>query len=131
MSNFDGRGLSQLRDLLLDEASALELVSDSPHPNIVQYHGCRVKGGLLTGIVLGKIHGQSLHFLKSSIANIDFEPFINALTSAIKQIHARGLAHNDICPQNIMVSNGQPILIDFGSCREAGDRMAASGGSTG
>lgn len=128
----DGRGLSQLRDLLLDEARAFEIISIEPHPNIVHYHGCRVKRGHITGIVLDKISGYSLwRLLESELGRIDLEPFMEALTSAVDHLHKLGLSHNDICPQNVMVSNGNPVLIDFGSCRRTGDKMAASGGSTG
>lgn len=128
----DGRGLSQLRDLLLDEARAFEIISREPHPNIVHYRGCRVKRGYITGIILNKISGHSLwRLLEYGLGRIDLEPFMEALTSAVNHLHKLGLSHNDICPQNVMVSNGNPVLIDFGSCRRTGDKMAASGGSTG
>lgn len=128
----DGGGLAQLRHLLLDEVGALEILSKSPHPNIVPYHGCRVKDGRLTGIVLGKVSGYSLwRLLEFQLGFVDIEPFMEALTSAAEYVHKCGLSHNDICPQNVMVSNGEPVLIDFGSCRKTGTRMAASGGSTG
>lgn len=42
------------------------------------------------------------------------------LLSALRTVHARGLAHLDIKPANIMVDNGRPILLDFGSSRAIG-----------
>ncbi len=37
------------------------------------------------------------------------------------------LAHNDINPDNIMVKNGAPVLIDFGSCQPFGKRLQPLG----
>lgn len=128
----DGSSLYQLRDLILDEAIALEIISKKAHPNIVRYHGCRIKEDRLSGIVLEKLAGHSLSSLqKPQLRSIDMGSFMQALESAVETIHQCGLSHNDICPQNVIVRDGKPVLIDFGSCRKTGDRMAASGGSTG
>lgn len=126
------QGLSQLRDLLLDEARALEIISRNPIPNIVGYRGCRVKRGRITGIVLDKVEGQSLYrLLESGLGSVDPEPFMRDLTTIMKGLHGIGLVHNDLCPMNVMVRDRSPVLIDFGSCRATGDRMGTSGGSIG
>ena len=42
------------------------------------------------------------------------------LTDGLAEVHAAGLLHRDIKPGNIMVrANGIPVLIDFGSARQA------------
>lgn len=128
----DGRGLPQLRAMLLDETRALEIISRNPHPHIVPYHGCRVRRGRITGIVLEKLSGYSLwSLLEDNRGVVDLIPFMGALHSAVEHLHRLGLSHNDICPHNVMVVSGNPVLIDFGSCRKTGERMAASGGSPG
>jgi serine/threonine protein kinase len=128
----DGSGLSQLRALLLDEVLALETISKGRHPNIVQYYGCRIKRGRITGITMEKISGHNLWNLpEHNLGSIQMEPFMDALRRAVNYLHSIGVSHNDICPQNVMVKDGSPVLVDFGSCRRTGERMAASGVSIG
>ncbi|PSR82291.1 hypothetical protein BD289DRAFT_437709 [Coniella lustricola] len=100
----DGRGLLQLRDMLLDEARALEIISQDPHPNIVPYHGCRVRRGYIIGIVFEKLSGYTLwRLLEDGLGDIELIPFMEALRSAVGHLHTLGLSHNDICPQNIIM----------------------------
>lgn len=42
------------------------------------------------------------------------------LLSAVAAVHAEGLAHLDVKPANVVVRDGKPILIDFGSTRAIG-----------
>jgi serine/threonine protein kinase len=42
------------------------------------------------------------------------------LLAALRTVHARGLAHVDIKPENIVLRNGRPVLLDFGSSRAIG-----------
>ena len=54
--------------------------------------------------------------------------FTNALLDILTQLERCEAHHNDMHPQNIMVSNGQPVLIDFGAMttgtpRAGGDLM--------
>ncbi|KAI0009579.1 kinase-like protein [Xylariaceae sp. FL0662B] len=89
-----------IRDIFLAEALITERIAKAPHPNIVRYHGCRIRNGRLTSI----------------------------LESAVHHLHSLGLAHNDLAPPNIMVSGGrEPILIDFSSCQPFGKRLMQGG----
>ncbi|KAK0622399.1 hypothetical protein B0T14DRAFT_148240 [Immersiella caudata] len=57
---------------------------------------------------------------------------MTAMRSAVHHLHSIvSVAHNDISPNNIMVDNGLPLLIDFGSCRPLGDAMSISRGTPG
>jgi len=47
--------------------------------------------------------------------HLDKKKFMEALESSIDHLHSLGLAHNDLNPNNIMVRNGLPVLVDFGS----------------
>ncbi|MFG6103771.1 protein kinase [Leptothoe sp. EHU-05/26/07-4] len=44
--------------------------------------------------------------------------YIRQIASALQTVHAQGLLHRDVKPQNIMVNQGNAILIDFGIARE-------------
>jgi serine/threonine protein kinase len=42
------------------------------------------------------------------------------LLAALRTVHARGLAHVDIKPENVVLRDGRPVLLDFGSARAIG-----------
>ncbi|KAK0642949.1 kinase-like domain-containing protein [Cercophora newfieldiana] len=110
------------------EVKMLErLARHPPHPNIVKYHGCRVRNGRVTGIYLGHLDGDNLwDHVSAGKKPIDKEPFLAALESAIRHLHdVVGIAHNDIQPFNILVSpEGTPTLIDLGSSELIGERIS-------
>jgi serine/threonine protein kinase len=70
-------------------------------------------------------------YLKNKIGSIDKGPFMQALKLAIQHVHSLGLAHNDINPANIIVKDGMPVLIDFGSARRIGSSWEPVGASRG
>jgi len=122
--------LRLLPECLLDEARAMEVLSRHPHPHIVRYHGCRVRRGRITGLVLDRHPGTLAEYLRSSGTLADKEPFVRALASAVGHLHALGWAHNDLNPDNVLVdAAGMPVLIDFGSAREIGARLGTSRGN--
>jgi serine/threonine protein kinase len=110
----------------------MEKVSKLHHPNIIKYHGCHVRRGRITGIGLERL-GETLtdYALERSTSgaswDLDPDKFIAALQSALDALHSIGLAHNDINPNNIMVKNGVPVLIDFGSCQPFGGDLQTLG----
>ncbi|KAK4442955.1 kinase-like domain-containing protein, partial [Podospora aff. communis PSN243] len=109
------------------EVRMLERLSRFPqHPNIVKYHGCRVRKGRVTGVMLDRCEGQDLyHHCLVAGKKVDKEPFLAALASAIDHLHnVVGIVHNDISPIHIMVSpDGTPTLIDFGSAEIAEEEI--------
>lgn len=113
---------------LLNETLTMETVSKPQHPNIITYHGCRVRRGRITAIVLERLD-QTLQQISTTpeFEKLDKPKFLDALESAVEHIHSLGLAHNDINPQNIMVKDGEPVLIDFGSCQPVGKRLQSLG----
>ncbi|KAI8947836.1 kinase-like domain-containing protein [Xylaria longipes] len=122
------KGTNHVPKSVLDETTIMELVSKTPHPNIIGYHGCRVKRGRITALVL-ELLDQTLTQYKSDgkLQSLDKDAFISNLQSAVDYLHSLGLAHNDINPDNIMVKDGMPVLIDFGSCAPVGQRLQSLG----
>lgn len=116
-----------LARILLSESVVMERISQHPHPNIVKYYGVRVRRNRITGLVLEKHPDTLLEHVKQRQA-IDEDEVMEGLESAVAHLHSLGLAHNDINPENIMVSqNKAPILIDFGSCQPFGKRLMTLG----
>ncbi|MBE3043324.1 protein kinase family protein [Candidatus Bathyarchaeota archaeon] len=124
--------LSLIPKGLLEEAETMEKISKHPHPYIVHYHGCRVRRGRITGLVLDRHPHTLADYLKNQVGSVDKEPFMRALTSAVDHLHSINFAHNDLHPGNILVNQqGMPVLIDFGSSREIGAKLGTSLGTKG
>lgn len=72
-------------------------------------------------IIMDFVEGKDLrHFLREN-GKVEpqklvdwFMPILNVLG----KVHAEGLIHRDISPDNIIVENGELILIDFGAARD-------------
>ncbi|KAF2966706.1 hypothetical protein GQX73_g6876 [Xylaria multiplex] len=117
---------------LVEEAEAMEVLRSQTHPNIVGYHGCHVRRGHITGLVLDR-HPCDLHsYLKSGRVLQDKNLFMESLQSAIHHFHSLGWAHNDLNPKNVLVADDmRPILVDFGSARRIGEKLSTSRGTKG
>ncbi|TPX18686.1 uncharacterized protein E0L32_002543 [Thyridium curvatum] len=113
---------------VLDETLIMEQISKSPHANIVGYYGCRVRRCRITAIVLERLD-QTLEQRASTsgVQDLDHDRLLAELESAVDHLHSLGLAHNDIKPENIMIRNGVPVLIDFGSCQPFGKPLQSLG----
>ncbi|KAH6631948.1 kinase-like domain-containing protein [Chaetomium tenue] len=146
-----------LKEEGLSEVLAIEKVSQMSHPYIVQYHGCRVHRGRITGMVLERLRYSLNDYAhhqedggsdsdddsdddsdnddgvpRTKLHQIDKEAFLAGVESAIKFLHSIGLAHNDISPANIMVREADdgsytPALVDFGSCMPFGMHLYGRG----
>jgi len=121
-------------NVLRDEVQVLQRIAQyPPHPNIIKYHGCRVRRGFVTAIVLDRANGPTLQqYIDEGNHTPDKSRFMAALRSAVDHLHSVvGVAHNDLNPNNIMVVDGMPVLVDLGSCRPLGSMMGSSRGTQG
>lgn len=105
----------------LDEARALARFSD--HPNIVRVLNFFREHG--TGyLVMSYVPGRTLkQYLDDQGGRIPVDTAIRVLMpvmDALREVHAAGLLHRDISPDNIYLTDSAQVkLIDFGAARYA------------
>ena len=103
----------------LDEAKNMAKFVDNP--NIVHVDAFFEENNTAY-LVMEYLPGMTLKsYLKSKGGRISCEeiiPIADAVITALKEIHASGIIHRDISPDNIMVCNdGRIKLLDFGAAR--------------
>jgi serine/threonine protein kinase len=122
------KGTPYIPKAILDETLIMEQISASAHPNIITYHGCRLRRGRITALLFERLPQTLSQYISTpAFQQLDKVAFVNALESAVNYLHSLGLAHNDINPDNIMLRDGVPVLIDFGSCAVVGERLQSLG----
>ncbi|VUC22365.1 unnamed protein product [Clonostachys rosea] len=129
LTSYDSfRGTEFVPQSMLEETLIMERISRSPHPTFVKYYGCHVTRGRITSIYLEWLDQTLAQAVGTpEFDKLDKVKFIDAVKSALAHLHSLGLAHNDINPHNIMIKDGMPVLIDFGSCQSFGGRLQSLG----
>mgnify|MGYP001009171419 FL=1 len=109
----------------------IEILCQFNHPNIVKIHSMGVWQGkpyfimdYLEGVTLGKYLKTRQKLLPKEALSI-FYP----IACALIEVHKIGIVHRDIKPDNIMICNKKPYLMDFGVALEYNrkTRMTATG----
>lgn len=95
-----------------------ELHSRLLHPNIVRVTALEEIPSLGLCIVEEWVEGETLAFLlrNGKLSKKDRRSILREILSAVGYLHAMGVVHRDLKPQNIMVrkKGGEALLIDFG-----------------
>lgn len=104
-------------DRLHEEAAILGALD---HPGIVRVIDSGTDGAreylvmeLLQGRTLREILRESGPMTDEEVSAMGF-----ALADALAEVHARGLLHCDVKPENIVIVDGLPRLIDFGTAQD-------------
>ena len=108
-TNRDGMSESLLR-------REYELMASLAHQSIVSVIGLCDAEEYGLAIIMEYIAGETLDIaLRSSHSNGWCDKIIDDILAATKYLHRRGITHNDLKPQNIIVnSNGHARIVDFG-----------------
>jgi len=117
---------TNIRNYLAAEARLYEKVlGPSPHKNIVTYHGCSVEDGRIAGICLDRLD-EDLCSRRDNKNKppLDVKRVVLDVGEALAHLHKLGYCHNDVNPQNIMVTrDDKAVLIDFDSCLLIGEPL--------
>jgi len=118
-----------IAERFLDEARTLELIRRNPHPNIVHFAGCVVRSNRIIGLALTRYSVELGKRIKNGASRpLDRTSCIHGIVAGLKHLHSLGLAHNDLNPWNIMLTEEDvPVIIDYGSCRPVGDILYEGG----
>jgi serine/threonine protein kinase len=93
------------------------------HPNIIKVHHV-FEDNETAYMAMDYIDGpdllQTVEGSARPLTPREIMSFLNTMLDALGHVHAQGLLHRDISPDNILLdrASGQPILIDFGASRK-------------
>ena len=111
----------------LDEARTLARFE---HPNVVQVRDC-FEANSTAYIVMDYEDGEPLDALlerRGTLTEAQLKRVVVPVADGLRQVHAAGFLHRDVKPSNIFVrrSDESPVLLDFGSARQALGRRSRS-----
>ena len=111
----------------LDEARTLARFE---HPNVVRVRDC-FEANNTAYIVMDYEEGEPLDVLlrrRGTLTEAQLRRVLLPVVDGLRQVHAAGFLHRDIKPANIFVrrSDETPVLLDFGSARQALGRRSRS-----
>jgi len=106
----------------------IRITAQLQHPHIVPLLESGEAAGLLYA-VMPYIEGESLRdrlMARGRLASAEAVSIACGVADALDYAHRRGVIHRDIKPENILISNGLPVVADFGIARAVG----LAGGAT-
>ena len=108
----------------------IEIAAKLTHPNILPLHDCGEAGELLY-YVMPYVAGGSLRQRIRSERQLPLQVVLGILgpvAAALGHAHRHGVIHRDVKPENILFSEDQPVVADFGIAKAISS--AGTGGLT-
>jgi len=98
------------------------------HENILRKKE-HYRDGVLYVIILEYVEGGN-YFKAMEASGDHFTPDIirqhfREITMGLKFLHEKGFANLDLSPENILIKDGKPLLMDFGASLRASDRVTS------
>jgi tRNA A-37 threonylcarbamoyl transferase component Bud32 len=98
-------------------------LSQLDHPNIVKVHQvfeCNETAYMAMDFIEGHDLLQTVEGSAPPLRPKEIIAHLHSMLDAIGHVHAQGLLHRDISPDNMILdrAKGQPVLIDFGASRK-------------
>jgi len=122
-----------VRTLQRFQREAQILAQCDRHPNVLKVHQLgedRGRAFLVTDFVEGQPLSKAMPLEPKRAAII-----IRKVADALAHVHAKGVFHRDVKPENILIRNeapDEPVLIDFGLARaEDSERLTRTGATLG
>jgi Protein kinase domain len=106
------------------------LLARFDEPSLVKVHRFW-EGNGTAYMVMPLYRGRTLKVLRQSLSESPSEAWLRGIVTpllgALEVLHAEGVYHRDIAPDNILVGDdGRPVLLDFGAARRViGDQSQA------
>jgi serine/threonine-protein kinase len=97
-------------------AQEAEAASGLDHPNVVRVIDVgRSEGGLLY-LVMDYVDGEllSARIARGPIPADEVAQLARGMADGLQHAHARGLVHRDFKPDNVILADGVPRIVDFG-----------------
>jgi Protein kinase domain len=97
-----------------------KLLARFSHPAMVKVHRFWEANGTAY-MAMPFLHGPTLKAVRRSMFEAPTEAWlrsvIDPLLDALALLHTGGFYHRDIAPDNVILVDGRPVLLDFGSAR--------------
>ena len=92
----------------------IDILRQMNHPNIVNIIEFGTTDMGIPYIIMPFVEGTTLCDCIDDLDDISFIDIMLSIAETLVHVHCQNLVHRDIKPENIMISNGRPVLLDFG-----------------